>query len=146
MSLFDKDFRGFVLLSMSETFAEARRFLIGVQYDRDKVERGLLELCALFGLEVTRPEDLPPLEKDLDPRAVPNCMACGRPLKGARRRFGYHDKCERLVRQAYRQDNPGSRKAFRTWEKADSFPTIPVDKVKEKKPDGRKHRKRTNPR
>ena len=146
MSLFDKDFRGFVLLSMSEVFAEARKFFSGVEYDRDKVERGLLDLCAIFGLDVTRPEALPPLEKDLDPRPLLNCMAYGRMLKGARRRFGYHDKCERLVRQAYQRDHPGSRKAFRTWERADSFPTIPVDKVKEKKPDGRKNRAKGKPR
>ena len=99
----EPNLKQFVMLSMSETFSQARRYLAGVEYDREKLVAGLLDLCALFEIETVTP-DPPEIIRVPEPRLLHKaCLYCKRPLNHpGRRSFGYHTRCERKLRSEHR--------------------------------------------
>ena len=126
MDLQDPDVREFIILNVSETFSQILRCTRGVEYDERKLQNGMIELAALFGLELRIVE--PKAEEKHDPEIGSEvCLAgCGRRLTKARRRFGYHHDCEAKVRNEMKLSigkASNRRVELRSWLNGD-FPIL----------------------
>lgn len=95
---FNQDVRRFLLHSVSETFAEVRRFVLYREYSKEKVINGLLELCAALNIDLIRTDEPPP-QVERGPILHLVCMKCNRSF-GKRGRYNpCCGACERSLRQ-----------------------------------------------
>jgi hypothetical protein len=85
MNNLDPEVRKFLLYTVSETFAEIRKFVEFKQYDRQKVLSGIQELSALFNLQ----EDIKPIVHG----DYLSCVKCSR-KKNKRLSSPYCWKCQ----------------------------------------------------
>jgi hypothetical protein len=88
MNNLDPEVRKFLLYTVSETFAEIKKFVEFKQYDRQKAISGLQEICVLFDLKFVADEKTEEHIKDI-------CRYCGKKKINLRRgNFPFHVKCE----------------------------------------------------